>query len=192
MECLRIFSKVVLYLTMFGFFLKFYFIGQFMQFLEGHTTFVTIVESKVDSPLAGPTIFLCHDYGVSSAYEKYGVTSATVYDYIGYEKIPDISGKNKWDIYQEFKFLADLDLEFYFRINQTHQQRIRLGNTTLGDINIELSQVVTQFGHCIKISTNGTYNQQLTGMHIGMRMNTFLEGGSIKIKLSWHCTLGFP
>ena len=98
-----------------------------MQFLEGHTTFVTIVESKEDSQMADPTIFLCHDYGVSSAYQKYDVTSAEVYDYVGYEQIPDISGKTKWDIYQEFNFLADLDFEFYFRINKTHQQRFILG-----------------------------------------------------------------
>ena len=154
-----------------------------MQFLEGHTTFVTIVESKEDSQMADPTIFLCHDYGVSSAYQKYDVTSAEVYDYVGYEQIPDISGKTKWDIYQEFNFLADLDFEFYFRINQTHQQRFTLGNNTFGEVNIELSQVVTQIGHCIKISTNGTYDQKLTGTHISMRMNTFAEGGSIKIKL---------
>ena len=58
-----------------------------------------------------------------------------------------------------------------------------LGNNTFGEVNIELSQVVTQIGHCIKISTNGTYDQKLTGTHISMRMNTFAEGGSIKIKL---------
>ena len=153
----RKWSKSILYLAMLILFLKFYFIEQVLEYLEGNTTFFHIRESREVIKREAPVILLCQDYYLPSALHKYNI-STHVYIEHTLGSIPNIHGMNKWDLYREFVPTLDQEILFYTKINETYYERLYEGSNMIGNVDVELSEVVTVGGYCIKISTNGSHN----------------------------------
>ena len=97
--------------------MKFYFIEQFLEYLEGKTTYFLSVESNTDADIEAPTILLCHKnhnpYFLDNFNDTYNGYGAEEQFLLRYENVPDIPGLNKWYFLEKSTFTLDKKVFFY-------------------------------------------------------------------------------
>ena len=110
LKLIQTFIKVTVHLVMFILFLRFYFIEQFIQFLKNESAFFEIEPKEIQ--MEAPAIVLCHNYiNAQLLEEKYNLNYISDISTIhGYEKIPEIPGRTKFDLYQEISNFTDFFL----------------------------------------------------------------------------------
>merc|ERR1712062_535673 len=141
---------------MFILFLRFYFIEQFIQFLKNESAFFEIEPKEIK--MEAPAIVLCLNYiNGQLLEEKYNLNYIRDINIIhGYEKIPEIPGMTKFDLYQEIGNFTD---SFLLRANNfggTPITRLFEGTNRIGNISVFLTRIVsaTTIGNCYKITSD--------------------------------------
>ena len=194
---------------MFILFLRFYFIEQFIQFLKQETAYFEVDQSK-EIKKEAPAIVLCAYYvNTQLLKEKYNLTYGTVTEGIdliyGFEKIPDIAGRTKFDLYQEIGGLTSNGemaphASFYIQSKKTSFEALRditqytslfEGTNLIGNISVNLTRIVTasRLGLCYKITTDELSNDtflidQIVFYTWLARWSLFITG-----KNDWHGVL---
>ena len=182
-------SKILTYLAMFGLFLHFYFIEEFLSYLDlkDTTTYVQNLNSKQSKASEIPAILFCNNnYKLTAAHKKYNLTNdARMFDQndFGYafDKIPSIPGKTKWDLYKEFTYHLDKHIAFSMRADSSAASwaNLKEGSNQIGNISVELIEIPTisfDSFQCFKISINDSYynakddNRPDTVYHIELRV----------------------
>ena len=160
-KLIQTFIKVTVHLVMFILFLRFYFIDQFIQFLKHESAFFEVEQSK-EIKREAPSILLCSYYtDWTLLKEKYNVTVDDIDQVFGYENIPDIPGRTKFDLYQEmsgkpFTKLYILNSPTSTLFTSGHLTKLSEGTNLIGNISVFLTWIVTstRLGNCYKITTN--------------------------------------
>ena len=124
--------------------------------------------------------------------EKYNLNYISDINIIhGYEKIPEIPGRTKFDLYQEICNFTDF---FLLRANDfggTPITRLFEGTNRIGNISVFLTRIVsaTTIGNCYKITSDELSNNTFLINHISMftqlpKWQLFITG-----KNDWHGVL---
>ena len=166
---------------MFGLFLHFYFIEEFFRYLDlkDTTTYVENLNSKESKASEIPAILFCNNNYNWLAVQKYNLTNDNRmfrYNDLGYgfDEIPSIPGKTKWDLYKEFTYHLDQHIAFSMKADSsTSWADLKEGSNQIGNISVELIEIVTisfDSFQCFKISINDSYNAKDTLYHIELRV----------------------
>ena len=126
--------KVIFYLVLFGLFMKFYFIEEIQEYLDGKTTFVTSYETR---PIQVPSILLCAspDYKENTQWldlVKAGQLNLSL-----------------WDTFQDITYNLDKDFElinigsYAFSIGFKYGQKLKKGMNSFDTHSIELKAIPT-------------------------------------------------
>ena len=143
-------------MAMFGLFLHFYFIEEFLSYLDlkDTTTYVQNLNSKESTASEIPAILFCNNnYKLTAAHKKYNVPNdSRMFDYndLGYGfDFPSIPGKTKWDLYKEFTYHLDKHIAFSMRAQRadslTSWANLKEGSNQIGNISVELIEIVTRY-----------------------------------------------
>ena len=126
----RSLSKLILYLASLILFMKFYFIEQFMEYLDGKTTYFLSVESNTDRDIEAPTILLCHKnhnpYFLKNFNDTDNGYGAEEQFLLRYENVPDYPGLNKWYFLEKSTFTLDKKVFFFICGESTPMMAVKL------------------------------------------------------------------
>ena len=151
----------LLYVTMCIFFMKFYFIDQFLIFLEGKTTYYQRDVSQENFRKEPRVILLCNNYVKEEEIYKYGLHRVSLNKFEGYETVPELPDKSKYDVYTDFRFRIAYEVHFLIMHNGKLIE-IDYGDNLFGGVNIQLTDLVTvtTVGYCFKLSSNQSVDEQ--------------------------------
>ena len=123
--------KSIIYLTLFTLYIRFYFMDQMIEFLDGKTTFAKSYKETHHFKI--PNLIICPNPPyIPSKVQKYGYETleSIIYDkhenYLNYDL-------NAWQMYQEMSYLNNRDIDFYIASNLSNllQNQLLNGRTNL-------------------------------------------------------------
>ena len=140
--------NVILYATLFTFFVIFYLHGQVAEFVKGGTTF-TRTFAEIEDGLLAPTMILCMPGTKENVAEKYGYAPGILSIYNDEKESYKKFNKTPLEVAQEMSFLLDQDFNLTISFYLAKSYQLHLGlNDHIKDGSILVKLIWTVAGSC--------------------------------------------